>query len=407
MTIQQYIEENLPKTIRYMPQDEPPRFGLPYPFIVPCAKDAFQEMYYWDSYFTNAGLIAIGESQQAKYNVDNLLSLLDRFGFVLNGSHEGFLHNSQPPFLSLMMREVYEVFPNREWLGESYPKLQKEYDFWTTRRLCDCGLYRYDCEPLPDDQITGTAEALVSRLGHRPEGVTDRELARGLRSFGESGWDCTPRFTYDVYNYAPADLNSLLYAMTDNLAFFASELGLTAEATAWQAKRDAHAARMRELLKNENGVFMDYYTKNRTHGAVHSAACFYPLYVGMATAEEAAAAVSEVLPRIETAHGVSCCEQCEVPGVFQWGYPNGWAPTTRVVVEGLLRYGYREEALRIAAKFVETIECRFAQTGHLWEKYNVVEQDGAATDEYEMPAMLGWTFSAYVCFCKLLGKDTK
>ena len=407
MTLKQYIEENLPKTIRCVTEDIPPRFGLPYPFIVPSVSDMFQEMYYWDSYFAGAGLILCGQAQQAKYNTDNLLSMIDRFGFVLNGSRDCFLYNSQPPFLSMMMREVYEVFPDKEWLAVAYPKLKKEYEFWHTRRLCDCGLYRYDAEPMPPEEIKGASEALLSRLGYRPEGLTDYDLARGLHAAGESGWDCTPRMQYEGYNYAASDLNCLLYAMTDNLSYFAAELGLAEESAAWGTARDDLAKRMRALLKDADGVFLDYYLPTETLSTVRSCACFFPLYVGLATPEEAAAAVSKVLPVIETDYGVVSCEPCDIAGVFQWGYPNGWAPLHRVVVDGLLRYGYREEGLRVAAKFADTVERTFAETGHLWEKYNMEKGNIEVRNEYDMPAMLGWTFSTYVCCCHLLGREIR
>lgn len=72
MTIKEYINTNLPLSIRYNPEDKGALIGLPYPYIIPSVADMFQEMYYWDSYFANAGLIQIGDVQQAKNNVDNL-----------------------------------------------------------------------------------------------------------------------------------------------------------------------------------------------------------------------------------------------------------------------------------------------------------------------------------------------
>lgn len=74
MDIKEYIKENLPKTVRYQPTDDGPLFALPKPFTVPCADGMFQEMYHWDSYFTNIGLIDDGNMEHTchlceKYNV--------------------------------------------------------------------------------------------------------------------------------------------------------------------------------------------------------------------------------------------------------------------------------------------------------------------------------------------------
>lgn len=38
----------------------------------------------------------------------------------------------------------------------------------------------------------------------------------------------------------------------------------------------------------------------------------------------------------------------------------------------------------------------FEETGNLWEKYNVVEGNINVSNEYEMPAMMGWTAGVYL-----------
>ena len=403
MTIKEYIEKNLPLSIRHNPEDHGPVIGLPYPYIIPSVADMFQEMYYWDSYFANAGLLIIGNAQQAKNNVDNLRHLLDRYGFVLNGNNVIFEHNSQPPFLGLMMREIYDVTGDKEWLKEAYESLKKENQFWVEKRGSEIGLAHYDCEPLPPQKVEDGARALEERIGYKPD-AKDEEIARGYFSGGESGWDFNPRMRHETYKYAPADLNSLLYSQEDQLAYFAGELGLKQEKEVWLEKRDRRAALCREYLRGADGVFYDYHLEKKKREEIVSVACFYPLYVGMATEEEAKA-VLDILPRVEMKYGVAVCEKCDVPGNFQWGYPNGWPPMQRIVVEGLLRYGYKEEAMRIAEKYVELIEKCFKQTGHFWEKYNVEQGNVEVVDEYKMPAMLGWTFGVYYRFCQLLGKE--
>ena len=117
MTLNEYIKDNLPLTLRECPKDDGPFFALPKPYNVPCAKGVFQEMYYWDTYFANTGLMLRGDYVQAKNNIDDLLHMIDRFGFVLNGSNTYFLYNSQPPVLALMVREYYDRMPDKKWLA--------------------------------------------------------------------------------------------------------------------------------------------------------------------------------------------------------------------------------------------------------------------------------------------------
>ena len=407
MTIKEYVDINLPKSIRFTPEDKDNLFGLPKPYIIPCAADTFQEMFYWDTYFANVGLILRGDVLQAKNNVDNLLHLLNRFGFVLNGSSRYYIYNSQPPFLAQMTREVYEMMPDKVWLQNAYDLLRKEYAFWMTKRGTEIGLSRYCCEELPEDWIAESSNGIVHRLGFRPEGKTDKELAYAYRSSGECGWDLSPRFGWEGYLYAPVDLNCLLYSLEVHMAYFACELGKAEEAKEWELLFEERAARMRTYLKAEDNVFYDYHTERKCVNRLASAANFYPLFFGLATEEEARAAVIHILPRIEMEYGISTCEPSDLPGTYQWGYPNGWPPLQRMVVQGLLNYGYETEAKRIAQKYVDVVEQNFAETGHLWEKYNVVDGSVRVVNEYDMPAMLGWTFGTYYYCCEILGKEVK
>ena len=102
----EFILDNWDKVIRENKEDKDTLIGLPYPYTVPCISGMFQEMYYWDTYFTNVGLILSGRIDQAKNNVDNMSYLISRYGFMPNGNRTRYLNNSQPPFLSMMVMEI-------------------------------------------------------------------------------------------------------------------------------------------------------------------------------------------------------------------------------------------------------------------------------------------------------------
>ena len=402
--INEYIKNNLPKTIRECKEDNYPFFALPKPYNVPCASGMFQEMYYWDTYFTNRGLIIDGDLEQARNNTENLLAMAGRFGFVLNGNRVEFLNNSQPPFMSQAVREIYEATMDKEWLSGTLSAIEKEYTFYTTTRNSEIGLSRYDAVmPISDSQKKRAVEILIDRLGYTPD-VSYDELARGLYAVGESGWDINPRMTYHAYDYAVAELNSLIYSIESNMEFFCRELGRKSDADMWQSRKEKRAELCRKYLKGDDGIFYDYDLVKGERTALLSAACYYPLYFGMATDEEAKAAVKK-LPELETEWGIVTVEKCDhIKGRFQWGYPNGWPPMQQIVVGGLLRYGYIEDAERIARKFLTLMEKVFSETGHLWEKYDVVKGSADALAEYETPAMLGWTYGTYRVFSTFLSK---
>ena len=77
-----------------------------------------------------------------------------------------------------------------------------------------------------------------------------------------------------------------------------------------------------------------------------------------------------------------------------------------MAVRGLERYGYRAEARRLAAKYVDSI-CRiYRRTGTLWEKYDVTEIFRNTDAEYETPKMLGWSAGVFLYLVDYL-KNTK
>lgn len=404
MTVNEYINKYLPLTLRESTSDSAPFFALPKPYNVPCVGGMFQEMYYWDTYFTNIGHLIDGNIEQAKNNVDCLIAMADRFGYVLNGNRVEFLNNSQPPFLSQAVREVYDVIGDKEWLLSAYRAIKKEYDFYTGPMGLEMGLSRYDMvTPVTAGQLRRGAELMVERMGYRPD-ISEYDLARGLYAVGASGWDVNPRMTYRAYEIIPPELNTLIYSIESNMAYFAAQLE-NGEEKKWKRLAERRAALMRTWLKGEDDVFHDYDLGKKARTSVISAACMYPLYFGMATDREAESTV-EALSRIEADWGIVACEKMsDVRGNFQWGYPNGWPPMQIIAVGGLLKYGYSEEAKRIARKFIQLIENEFVATGHLWEKYDVVSGSSDALAEYETPAMLGWTYGAYRYLSKIIGKN--
>ena len=126
------------------------------------------------------------------------------------------------------------------------------------------------------------------------------------------------------------------------------------------------------------------------------------MYFGLASEEQARKTVQK-LDILERKHGVVPCEEYYGKGTFQWAAPNLWPCIQWMVIGALQRYGYFEDALRLAKKYTEIIESVEKTTGQLWEKYNA---DTGSTDvaaEYQTPPMMGWTAGIYLK-CKVLLK---
>jgi len=69
----------------------------------------FKEGYYWDSYWIVKGLIASDMLDTAEEVVRNFLIIVEKYGYVPNGFRKYYLNRSQPPFLTLMIKDVTEA----------------------------------------------------------------------------------------------------------------------------------------------------------------------------------------------------------------------------------------------------------------------------------------------------------
>ena len=83
---------------------------------------------------------------------------------------------------------------------------------------------------------------------------------------------------------------------------------------------------------------------------------------------------------------------------MQWDYPHVWPPLQLISIKALLRYGFDDEAQRVARKYLNVAELNFEKYGRLWEKYDGVVGEISQTKEYETPPLMGWSAATYI-FC--------
>ena len=227
----------------------------------------------------------------------------------------------------------------------------------------------------------------------------------GDRAMRESGFDTTFRFgpfSGSTEQYAPVCLNSLLFKYETDLAHFATLLGRTAEARGWTAMAEARRAAVNKYLWNaSDGYFYDWNDTTGKQSTYRYITGFYPLWSGLATSAQAAA-VEAHLPEYERAGGLAT--STFVSGT-QWDAPFGWAPTNWLAVAGLERYGFHEDARRIAREFRSTVLGNFRRDGTVREKYNVVSGSAniAVAAGYKSNVIgFGWTNGVYLRMGDLL-----
>ncbi|OIP83580.1 MAG: hypothetical protein AUK44_04830 [Porphyromonadaceae bacterium CG2_30_38_12] len=398
--VRHFIATNWAHTIRTHTADSATLIGLPLPYSVPSISGMFQEMYYWDTYFTNVGLILDGNVNQAKNNCENMLFLVEKYGFMPNGNRVWYLERSQPPYLSMMIRDVYEKTNDKTWLQKVLPTLEKEYQFWMTKRITPIGLNRY-YNASPDSMNEATYWGIKKRLGVNYDTTTVRTLdertviGSHVTSELESGWDMNPRFDTRCNDFCPLDLNANLYQYEKNFEFFYSELNYKTF-NQWKQKSETRKALMNKYLYNTTDqLFYDYDFVNNQLSPVYSAAIFNAMWAKLLTNEQAKVVVHN-LSKLEFEYGIAACAPGKRKYAYQWDYPNGWASIQCLTVMGLQKYGFDKDANRIGKKYLKTVSRNYKTTHNLWEKYNIVDGTINVHNEYEMPTMMGWTAGAFV-----------
>jgi alpha,alpha-trehalase len=413
--------------IRTLPRDplavrEHGLLYLPHPYVVPGGR--FNEMYGWDSYFIQVGLLRDGELVRARQMVDNFIYQIEHYGTILNANRTYYLSRSQPPFLTRMVLGVYEQTGDAGWLRSTVPAIERHYRFWTsgTHAVADVGLSRYydrGAGPAPEvvadekDEL-GRTHYDRAREYYRTHDVADYDESlyydsrrdrltelfyKGDRSMRESGVDPSNRFgalNVDVIHYAPVCLNTLLYIMEEDAAAIMEALGDAAAARAWQRRAASRRDLVNRLMWDEQaGLYYDYNIRTRRLRRYDFATTFYPLWAGIAWPAQAAR-VRANLERFEAPGGL--LTSTEITG-NQWDAPFGWAPLQMIAVTGLRRYGFHDDANRIAAKFVSLVAKEFDEHGTIVEKYDVRrrESDVAGDIKFgysENQIGFGWTNGA-------------
>ena len=398
-----YLDENIEKTVKVSKESSGNLIGLPFPYTTPCVADTYQELYYWDTYFTNVGLIIWGKAEYAKNNIENMFYLVEKYGFMPNGNRTFYLNRSQPPFLSSMVRDLYDEIKDKKWLSHAYGVLKKEYSFWQNKRVTPTGLNGYTGYEIFEDVLQKNYTYFLRRIGKPAKENPDREDLLNAYFAGvsvyEGGWDCNSRVKDRGCEFDTVDLNSLLYIMEENMRFFADELE-NGEGDLWEKRAAVRKEKMALLWNGDRSLFMDRNFETNEFSDYASAASFYPMYAGLATKEQASATMA-LFGELNLEYGISAGEP-KRQWDCQWDYPNVWAPIQFIVYKALKNYGYDKEAKEVAEKYVSTVEGSFAETDNFWEKYDGNTGKPAAA-EYKAEPMVGWTAGVYIFFNRELG----
>ncbi|KAM6932787.1 LOW QUALITY PROTEIN: trehalase [Lycodopsis pacificus] len=385
-------------------QDHPELYSqiyTPHPVVVPGGGGGarFRELYYWDSYWVINGLLLSEMTDTAHGMVQNVLYLVDRYGFVPNGWWI-YCERRSPPSLTLMVESYYQATKDKEFLRCTLPALEQEDRFWMHNRSVL--------------KVNG-AEHLLNRYVQvglpGPESYTDDlELAEGLTEVGkeqlwmdlkagaESGWDFTSRrYMYgngslgetSTSRVLPTDLNALLCLNERTRASFHGILGDGDSAAPYDQSADD------SVMWDARGAWFDFnlMTHSKSVGLYPSnlAPVWAQCYSRPEMGEKAVQHLKES-GALQFPNGVPTSPR---ESGQQWDYPNAWPPLQHSSMAGLHKLpseDAKQLAFDLAQRWIKTNWLAHMKYDAMFEKYDV-NGDGkpGGGGEYEVQLGFGWT----------------
>lgn len=208
----------------------------------------------------------------------------------------------------------------------------------------------------------------------------------------ESGWDNGTVFAEGVPVESP-DLAAYLVIQMDVLAEVADQLGKTDDAAAWRKRADELMSCLTDALWNGKQFIARHANSHETVSG-DSSLVFMPLILGDRLPQPMRTSLIAELKRLVTDHGIAS-ESPKSTYYESDGYWRGpiWAPSTHLLVDGLLACGETEFARDISRKF-----CDMAQIHGMAENYDALT--GAALRDRAYT----WSASVFLLLGNLLLK---
>ena len=403
--VREYILKNWRRTF-HAPSEMRGGYRVPKPFVSPSCGDEGamynSDLYYWDVYFINLGLMADGFDYQVENNLDNMAYFIDTLGYMPNANT--LTDRSQPPLFCSAVYDYYVHKGDKAVIEKYMPYIRREYKFWQTERITPFGLNNFSTNG--DEALKMINYALAERVLETRESYADKiSLAEDLMAIAESGLDFNMRFRtkrskVDAKCFLHLDLNCFLYETEVKAAKMLDIIG--EDPSEFRSNADKRKSLMQKyFFDKERGIYLDRNFVDGCFSEIVSAVSAYPYYCGMSADAEG---LKKVITPLEYENGITVTPYRGEDVYFQWDYPCMWPAATCMIYMALKNTGLCEDAARIARKYMNTVDKNFIKTGRLWEKYNAVTGDIGYSSEYETPEMMGWTAGVYSYFQEQLKK---
>ncbi len=349
----------------------------------------YGEFYDWDLYFENVYLSYFGVSQYCFANLKAFLARQHANGFVSRTLIEPRPYQHFKPFLAqtalLGARQTDFLWLNEEVKAAANTG-PTDGGIMDEKTYQDGGSY-YD--------------RLKSYLHHWFWYLDfDKNGLPVWNSSDHSGMDnqFSRAGTFNAFKYEGVDLACYLYRELEAMKVLAEQLNKQEDQQYYQEQIDQLANNINKYFWDEEEGF--YFDRNEQNGElvkVKSVAGFLPLFIGVASKEQADRLVDEHLLNPEEfwiKYPIPAYSKTE-PDFEPTAQDHGcnwrgttWIPTNYMVFHGLIKYGYHSIAKQLCEK---TFELVFEKNKSTREYYNGLTGEGYGLDPF-----WGWSTLAYM-----------
>jgi len=332
-----------------------PHSGLPGPYVS-TGSNFPDHQFVWDTAFTAMAIRFGWKAFPIQSSLDLIYSRQFDGGYIHReiDVHTGLPalyepdFSPNPPLLAEAEWRLAQVTGDRDRIFTVYPILAEYHQWlWGRRRLVD-GTY----------WTTGLANGL------------DNSPALG------EGYVC---------------LTAQMIQDADVLARMAKLLGDGDAEHRWHEEAEGTRTALNSLLWNEQDGIYSSRLKDGGHNANQVVTAFWPLWAGAVPAHRIDALVAHLdRPSFNRYHPVPSLAFASPDFVAEGGYWRGavWPPTNFAVIQGLLRVGRQDVAVRLGLQHLRRVTRVLQRTGRLWENYS------SESDEPGMPAAPDYAWAA-------------
>ena len=338
----------------------------------------------WDTYFT-AAMYALDNKYHAFSNAIAITDEITPEGFIPNFSgalaNQKSFDRSQPPVGSIIVKMIYDKYPEKWFLKEVYDNLLSWNRWWPEERD-NMGYLSWGSDPVENYRL--------------PKGRKSN-TKQGAKF--ESGLDNSPLFDSAEYNpeknmleLASVGLMGLYIADCKALAVIADILDKPDDAIELRQRAEKYSTSLTGLWDEESGIYRDLDIVTGEFSSRLAPTNFYPLLAGVPSQEQAERMIEEHFMNPEEFYGTYMLPSIarNDPAYDDNSYWRGriWAPMNFLVYLGLRNYDLPEARSILADKSYNLLMKEWQENRRVYENYNA--ETGMGSDVRNSDGFYSW-----------------